>query len=143
MPIRHLVIPGNVGWTEEGNYFAWHMILKQKTGYGEFTVSDPETGVGWIVDPGDFLNEIQERKMSARPQMIVDFAEYLERLLEAEGYRGWEVRGRFLASLNGRKHQLLIKPEVDLTDLSNPWMSHADWILPLEIPINDRKPEQN
>jgi vitamin K-dependent gamma-carboxylase len=141
MPIRHLAIPGDVGWTEEGNYFAWHMILKDKTGYGEFTVSDPDTGSGWIVHPADFLNEIQQRKMNARPQMILDFAGYLEELLEAEGYQGWEVRGRFFASLNGRKHQALIKPEVDLSELSNPWMSHADWILPLEIPLSDRSLE--
>ena len=141
IPIRHLAIPGNVAWTEEGNYFAWHMILKDKIGYGEFTVSDPATGEGWIVHPSDFLNERQERKMSARPQMILDFAGYLEELLEAEGYQGWEVRGRFFASLNGRKDQPLIKPEVDLTEVSDPWMSHADWILPLEIPLSDRKPE--
>jgi hypothetical protein len=141
MPFRHLAIPGDVAWTEEGNYFSWHMVLKDKSGYGEFTVSDPDTGSGWIVHPGDFLNEIQQRKMSARPQMILDFAEYLEELLEDEGYQGWEVRGRFFASLNGRKYQPLIKPEVNLTEVSDPWMSHADWILPLEIPLSDRKPE--
>lgn len=140
MPFRHFAIPGNVAWTEEGNYFSWHMILKDKTGYGEFTVSDPKSGDGWIVDPGDFLSELQQRKMNGRPQMILDFAEYLEELLEAEGYLGWEVRGRFLTSLNGRKHQLLINPEVDLTEVSAPWMTHASWILPLETSLDDRRP---
>ena len=138
MPFRHWVIPGNVHWTEEGNYFSWHMVLKDKTGYGQFTVSDPISGNGWLVDPGDFLSEVQQRKMSARPQMILDFADFLEKSLEAEGYQGWEVRGRFFVSLNGRKHQLLINPEVDLTGVSNPWMAHADWILPLEISLDDR-----
>jgi hypothetical protein len=65
-------------------------------------------------------------------------ADYLEELLEAEGYQGREVRGRFFASLNGRERQLLINPEVDLTKVSSLWMAHADWIHPLKTSLDDR-----
>lgn len=138
MPLRHLIIPGNVSWTDEGYFFSWHMVLKDKRGIGEFTVINPKSGRGWAVDPRDFLSEVQLSKMSTSPPMILEFAEYLEELLEEDGYEGWEVRGRFLVSLNGRKLQLLVNPDVDLTEVSQPWMAHADWILPLETPLNDR-----
>jgi hypothetical protein len=59
MPFRRLIISGTFNWTEEGNYFSWHMVLKDKSGYGDFTVSDPDTRDGWIINPGDFLNEVQ------------------------------------------------------------------------------------
>lgn len=28
VPLRHLLYPGNVSWTEEGHRFAWHMLLQ-------------------------------------------------------------------------------------------------------------------
>jgi hypothetical protein len=30
VPLRHLLYPGNVSWTEEGHRFAWHMKLRNK-----------------------------------------------------------------------------------------------------------------
>jgi len=30
-PLRHLFIPGDASWTEEGQMFAWRMMLRQKT----------------------------------------------------------------------------------------------------------------
>ena len=30
IPLRHFFIPGNVTWTEEGYYFSWHMMLRDK-----------------------------------------------------------------------------------------------------------------
>ena len=98
-------------------------------------VTDPGTGDEWVVDHGDYLNSMQLRKMNSRPHMMVEFARYLEEQLRAEGHEEVEVRGRFFASLNGRETQLLIHPQVDLTEVPYPWLGHADWILPLEIPL--------
>jgi len=135
IPLRHFAIPGNVHWTEEGQNFSWHMLLRDKTTYGYFVVTDPGTGDEWVVDHGAYLNSMQLRKMNSRPHMIVEFAYYLEDELRAEGYEDVEVRGRFFASLNGREPQLLIDPGVDLTEVPYPWLGHANWILPLEIPL--------
>ena len=133
IPLRHFAIAGNVHWTEEGQYFSWHMLLRDKASYGYFYVTDPITRDAWVVDPGDYLTRIQQRKMNSRPRMIVEFAYYLEDQLRAEGHEDVEIRARFFASLNGRKPQLLIDPEVDLTEVPYPWLGHADWILPLDV----------
>ena len=55
--------------------------------------------------------------------------------MRAEGRGDVEVRARIIASLNGREPQPLIDPNVDLTEVPYPRLGHADWILPLEVPL--------
>lgn len=43
IPLRHLAIPGEVNWTDEGERFSWRMMLRNKEpGYLEFRVVDPQ-----------------------------------------------------------------------------------------------------
>ena len=120
VPLRHFFIPGNVHWTEEGHNFSWHMKLRDKDSLGFFLVTDPTSGREWAIDPADFLDSRQTRKMTSRPHMIVEFARHIEGRLRDEGYENLEIRAHILASLNGRDPQLLIDPEVDLTKVAYP-----------------------
>ncbi len=135
VPLRHFVIPGNVHWTEEGHNFSWHMKLRDKDSGGFFVVTDPDTGQEQRINPRSYLTNRQVSKMTSRPDMIVQFARYLEKRFREEGHDDVEVRAHILASLNGRAPQLLIDPQVDLTEVPYPWWGHADWILPLEVPL--------
>lgn len=36
VPLRHVLYPGTVHWTEEGHRFAWHMMLRTKSGSASF-----------------------------------------------------------------------------------------------------------
>ena len=131
IPVRHFGITGNVHWTEEGQNFAWHMMLRNKPSYGFFIVTEPSTGKQWLVNPSDYLTQLQQRRMNSRPHMIVEFSYYLEERLRAQGYEDIEIRALFYAALNGRQPQLLIDQSVDLTTVDYPWLGHADWILTL------------
>ncbi|MCH8744889.1 MAG: HTTM domain-containing protein [Chloroflexi bacterium] len=135
VPLRHLVIPGDVHWTEEGHEFAWHMKLRDKDSEGFFVVTDRAVGEEWVVDPREHLTQRQTSKMASRPEMILQFAHYLERLAIADGHDDVEVRAHMVSSLNGRVAQRLIDSKVDLTLQSRPWLGHASWILPLETPL--------
>lgn len=42
LPFRHLLYPGDVSWTEEGHYFAWHMKLRRKHGSTTFRAVTPD-----------------------------------------------------------------------------------------------------
>ena len=139
VPLRHFAIPGKVHWTEEGHNFSWHMKLRDKDSQGFFLVTDPVTGEEWDVYPRDYLSSRQSRKMLSRPHMIVEFARYLEDSMQAEGREDVEIRAHIFASLNGRESQVLIDPEVDLTQVAYPWWGHADWILPLKVPLRSSK----
>jgi hypothetical protein len=135
LPVRHFFIPGNVHWTEEGHNYAWHMKLREKVSEGVFIVTDTKTGEEWTVRPREHLTQVQERKMAGRPHMIVQFAHYLAEHFGQKRQTEVQVRAHITASLNGRTPQLLIDPEVDLSKVPYPWWGHAEWILPLEVPL--------
>jgi vitamin K-dependent gamma-carboxylase len=130
MPLRHWLYPGNVSWTEEGHRFAWHMKLRDKAAEGSFyVVTGP--GFGDDIDPLSYLTEWQYEEMLARPDMIVEFARYLE----DEAGEEVQIRAEVVASLNGRAYQDLLDPGVDLTDVEASPFGTADWIEPLRTPL--------
>jgi vitamin K-dependent gamma-carboxylase len=125
VPLRHYAIPGNSSWTEEGHYFAWHMMLRQKSGSVTFVVSDGDRT--WRIDPRDHLTDDQARELPWYPQHLVQFAHYL-----ADLHPGAEVRAETLVSLNGRPYQPIVDAEVDLASIDPSWWGHEEWIVPLE-----------
>ena len=42
MPLRHHLYPGDPKWTEEGQFFAWRMMLRGKSSWIQFRVLDPK-----------------------------------------------------------------------------------------------------
>jgi hypothetical protein len=134
-PLRHYAIPGDVHWTEEGHNFSWHMKLRDKDSHGYFAITDKATGDTWSIDPGAYLSDRQLAKMLSRPHMIIQFVRFLEGVLREDGHADVEIRARIEASLNGRQYQTFIDPQVDLTQVPYPWFGHAEWILPLETPL--------
>jgi vitamin K-dependent gamma-carboxylase len=140
VPLRYLLYPGNVSWTEEGHRFAWMMKLRDKDALARFTVRDPESGREWRVSPERYLLRHQVGEMESRPDMILQFAHYLARVwAEERQIANVEVRARVCASLNGRPPALLIDPERDLARVERN-LRHADWILPLELPFERPEP---
>jgi hypothetical protein len=137
LPIRHYAYPGNVSWTEEGHNFSWHMKLRAKKAEALFIVTHPASGQTWTIDPAQHLETRQVTKMTTHPDMILQFSHYLAELKRREGYENVEVRARVMASLNGRKPQLLVDPNADLAreELS---LLPARWILQLTEPLPRR-----
>jgi vitamin K-dependent gamma-carboxylase len=134
IPLRHVLYPGNVHWTEEGHRFSWHMKLRQKLAEVHFYATDPMTGETWEVDHRQYLSTAQSKRVGRWPDMCLQFAHFLATELQTEEHAQVEIRVRTKASLNGRESQYLIDPEVDLSkEPRTPW--HAGWILPLEKPL--------
>ena len=130
LPLRHYLYPGNVSWTEEGHNFAWHMKLRTKTGEAVFTITHPESGQTWTINPEDYLESHQLMKVITKPDLLIHFGHYLAELKSREGYENVEVRAHVMVSLNGRPPQLLIDPNVDLAK-EQPSLLPTRWILPL------------
>lgn len=136
-PLRHFVIPGNVSWTEDGHRFAWHMKLRDKNAQAIFYVTDQDSGTTWTVDPDSYLSSRQVRKMETRPDMILQFAHYLDEEMAKAGYENVSVTADVWASLNGREYQQFVDPSVDLSEESIALVDfrRTYWILPLEQPF--------
>ena len=132
MPMRPLVYPGPVAWTEEGHRFSWRMKLRDKEGRVEFGVLDPDTGKEWRVNPAIWLTRRQGEKMPTRPDMILQFAHHLDKVWQ-EKYRVSDPVVTVLAmcSLNFRELAVLVNPERDLSAIPRS-LEAADWIQPLE-----------
>jgi vitamin K-dependent gamma-carboxylase len=133
VPLRHFLYPGTVHWTEEGHRFSWHMKLRDKQATARFHVTDPVQAKTWLVSPAFYLTPRQVTKMSTRPDMILQFAQYVARdqARRRKIAHPLEVRALVTASLHGRPAQLLIDPDVDLAAEKRS-LGHANWILPLD-----------
>jgi len=129
LPLRNHLYEGNVFYTEEGHRLSWRMMLRYKTGRCSFEVTNPENDSTWVVQPRDFLAAKQARSMAGKLDMIWQFAQYLERQYEREGFQEIEIRANSTVRLNSGPYHQLIDPEVDLTAV--PWepFRHSNWIL--------------
>ncbi len=134
IPLRHYAYPGSVTWTEEGQYFAWHMLLRAKNSRALFRIVDRESGAEQEVSPVRFLPKPQLKTFGARPDMILQFAHYLQKELEALGYRNFAIYVDALVTLNGRKPELIIDPQLDLTQVKR-GLKPKPYIMPLTEPL--------
>lgn len=139
-PLRHLLYPGSPHWTEEGHRFAWQMKLRDKKAKIHFVVTDPVDGREWRVETSDYLLRHQARKVGGRPDMILQYAHYLERKWRQKGFADVEVRVTACVSLNGRPPELMIDPQRDLAKVARR-MTPSDWILPQTVPF-ERPPHR-
>mgnify|MGYP000851166451 CR=1 FL=1 len=134
IPLRHHLYPTNVHWSEEGHRFSWRMKLRDKSGSTTFFVTDPHTATTWSVDPETYLTYWQADEMNGRPDMILQFSHYLAEQERLRGHQQVEVRAWVPVSLNGRPHQLLVDPSVDLASQPRTILA-SPWILPLYEPL--------
>lgn len=115
-PFRYLLYQGNMYWTEEGYRFGWRVMLVEKAGTATFYVSNPENGKEWIIDNSQFLNNHQEKQMSFQPDMILQYAHFLDHHFK-ENYHISDpiVRAEVYVTLNSRPSKLLFDPQLDLS----------------------------
>jgi hypothetical protein len=129
LPLRRHLYPGDVGWTEQGLRFAWHVMLVEKTGVVTYRVRDPASGRVWLVHPEDALTVQQAKQMAFQPDMILDYAHHLAADFAARGVPGVEVRADAFVAYNGRPSARLIDPAVDLAREHDD-LAPKPWILP-------------
>jgi len=129
LPLRSTLYPGNLFWTEQGYRFSWRVMLMEKAGHITFHVTDPEANRSWQVQNWKYLTPNQEKMMATQPDMILQFAHYLEKEYQKEGIEDVKITAETYVTLNGRRSQLMIDPKVDLTEQERGF-SHKSWILP-------------
>lgn len=129
LPFRFALYPGNLFWTEQGYRFSWRVMLMEKAGYTVFHVRNPEANRTWEVANWEYLTPNQEKMMSTQPDMILQFAHFLEQEYRRQGIKDVEVSAESYVTLNGRRSQPMVDPEVDLTKVKRGF-AHKDWILP-------------
>lgn len=128
-PWRFALYPGHLFWTEQGYRFSWRVMLMEKMGSTTFRVTDGESHKSALVANYDYLTPLQEREMSAQPDMILQFAHFLADEYRKQGFRSPEVTVQSMVTLNGSRSQPFIDPTVNLAAIRENWQ-HKTWILP-------------
>ncbi len=132
LPFRHFLYPGNVDWTEEGIFFAWHMKLRDKVGDLQLVLVDKETKRATVFEGMDqVLTGRQLRHVIHDPDMVLQFVHHLAGQLQEQGRADFEIRAVTNISFNGREPQPIIDPTVDLASTPRK-LGAAVWILPFE-----------
>lgn len=132
LPLRHLAYPGNVRWTEEGYLLAWRVMITEKAGHVDFRVRDAG-GAEWQVGPDLVLTDWQATQVTIRPDLLVATAHLIADHYRTVGHGAVEVRADAFASFNGRPHQRLVDPTVDLAAQRRN-LAPKDYLVPLEQP---------
>ena len=117
LPFRHLTTPGWTTWHEEGHFFAWRMMLRQKSTRIQFNVTHPVTGEQRYADPRDYLNHVQYTFFAGSPGMVLQFAHYLDYLVRTNGGFDPKITANVEVSINGREYRQMVDPNLDLSEI--------------------------
>jgi hypothetical protein len=131
LPLRHLMYPGQLCWTEQGYRFSWNVMLMEKDGSVDFRVVEPRSGRVFQVSPRDYFTPYQAAMMAPQPDMVLEAAQLIAADFRARGIAQPAVYADAYASLNGRPMQRLIDPHVDLAHEVD-GLSNKTWILPMQ-----------
>jgi vitamin K-dependent gamma-carboxylase len=130
LPLRHLVEPGDVRFTEEGYYLSWRVMLTEKSGLLDFEVTDPSTGVRWIVPPTIVLTDWQAAQAAIRPDLLLAAAHLVDDHYRRELGHDVEVRAQSFVSINGHPAQRLADPTIDLSQVDRTTPLHQILVMP-------------
>ncbi len=131
LPWRAFLYSQDPSWTEQGHFFSWRMMLRSKKGTTTFYVSDAKSDKKEMANPSQHLSYRQRRKMYKNPDMILQYAHFLEKFYKKErGYTEPIIKVESQMSLNNRKPQLFIDSNIDLTKQKRTWKPYK-WVIPL------------
>ncbi|PUZ22576.1 HTTM domain-containing protein [Chitinophaga costaii] len=132
MPVRFLLYPGKLLWTEEGYRFSWRVMLMEKGGTTFFYIKNPATGRQFEINNARLLTPYQERMMETQPDMMLQYAHLLHDTYAKKGIPDPQVSVASYVSLNGSGSRLYIDSTVNLATQRESWFGHKTWILPFK-----------
>lgn len=130
LPFRYLLYKGNLFWHEQGFRFSWRVMLIEKVGYASFYIkSDGKEIVA--VDNQKYLTRTQIKMLNTQPDMMVQYAQFLQKKYTQLGFKNPKVYAEVYISLNGKGSKLFNHTNIDLSLQKNNW-KQKDWIIQYE-----------
>jgi len=139
IPMRYLLYPGELFWTEQGYRFSWRVMLIEKAGTAQFFIETVDGTGHLVVDNMDYLSPQQEKMMSTQPDFILQYAhmlrdQYSDTVI-VEGDNRYEidvpvVRAQVYVRLHNHSQQM-VDQNCNLA-AEKRGFPHKNWILPLK-----------
>ncbi len=130
-PWRYLAYPGKLFWNEEGYRLGWRVMLMEKAGYINYLVKDPRTKDYFEIEPSEFLSPNQVKQLSTQPDLILQFAHFLDKKYRKELNIEPEIYANCFVNLQNKGAKRFINPSTDLSKIEDSYKSKT-WILPYE-----------
>lgn len=134
IPLHPFLLSGGNQWAFMQHRFCWRMMLQKQSIQGYFYVTDPNTDRTNRVAPQDFLTPLQMVRIYWQPDTILQCAHYLARTMPRMGSKPLTVEARIFVSVNGRRPELFVNPNVDLAAESRSLLPPR-WLLPTHEPL--------
>ncbi|GIX00873.1 MAG: type I deoxyribonuclease HsdR [Pirellulaceae bacterium] len=133
-PLRHHLYPGDASWTEQGHYFAWRMMLRGKKVAIGYAIEDKVNGRVIDAPLMKYLSPMQAERFARDPELIRQLAHFLGKEYERNSGHAAAVYALVLTSLNGRKPELFVDPNVDLSR-QQAGVDTRTWVLSQREPL--------
>jgi hypothetical protein len=131
-PARHYFVEGYTDWTGDYQRFSWRMKIQYREWDDpKFAVFDVGARRIYEVNPKNYLNDSQIQEMMHHPEMLLQFAHYLEEVsreiynISGEVWVKCDVKVGF----NGRKKVAVVNKDVNLLDIDQK-MGNGIWVNP-------------
>lgn len=133
LPLRHLLIPDDVLWTEEGHRMAWRMMLRSKSGQGQFEIRLPNQEIEKI-NLHHYLSPHQINDLRTKPDMIWQFAQRLKKEYQQKNQDSIQVfYKKSKVKINDGYYHDFIDSKTDLAKVKWSYFGHQSWILPSPV----------
>jgi hypothetical protein len=142
LPLRFILYPGKLFWTEQGYRFSWRVMLIEKAGYSQFYIHEPKMDRKMLIQNRDYLTPQQEKMMSTQPDMILQYAHFLSKtfkdssIVESNGEiinmgTNPKVTADITVSLFNKGSRKFIDSEKNLSETKRGF-GNKEWILDYE-----------
>ena len=142
LPLRFLLYPGKLFWTEQGYRFSWRVMLIEKAGYAQFFIHEPRMNRKMLIENQNYLTPQQEKMMATQPDMILQFAHHISNtfkdsiIIERNGEiinlgKSPKVTADIKVSLFNKGSRSFIDNRINLT-VEKRGFSNKSWILTYE-----------
>lgn len=128
LPIRHLFIPHDVLWTEEGHRLSWRMMLRSRSGDTQFRILDKETQTLIPYDYKKRLSRKQQNFVASTPDGIWQMAQKIKKEFAAKN-QAVEIYVDSKIAINQGIYFPFIDPTVNFATADWNYFSHNSWIL--------------
>jgi vitamin K-dependent gamma-carboxylase len=129
-----LSLSGGSQWAFMQHRFCWRMMLRRQSMEGYFYVTDPNTERTNRVSPKDILTPLQTVRINWEPDTVLQCAHYLANTMPRMGSKPLTVEARLFVSVNGRRPELFVNPNINLAAESRSLLPPR-WVLPTHEPL--------
>lgn len=128
-PFRHLLYPGHVDWTGEGQRFAWRMKIMLKEADINFFIKDNNDNK-YPVEVAKMLSPKQYNNLIYYPDLIPPVAQALKQQALKQGITSPQVVADFKVKFMGvHPAKPIVSPDTDLSRVRNHPFLHSKWIM--------------